>query len=113
MTQTQLSPIQKKVLYKLSLIQKLQKAELAKYPTFTAYVDGGDTINLDDATLLSFETIEKLILFCKENNCTFGIISSAQEHDIRSGFMRVEIYPKKMPNEVVPDSYADNCSEGW
>jgi hypothetical protein len=85
--------IKKKVLRKLELIQKLEKAHIAKFPTFRAFVDGGDSINLDEVNYLKCEQLVIIIKFCQENNCSFGIVSSENDREIKQGWMRVEIYP--------------------
>lgn len=84
--------IQEKVFRKLDLIQKIEEVELAKFPTFKAYVDGGDSIELDETTYLSYEKLQRIFSFCKENNLTFSVVSSENDKTLRSGWMQVSLY---------------------
>lgn len=80
---------------KLELIRELKKFSGDIYPTFTVYEDGGDDIQMPSVTYLGFEQLQALMKFCKEHNCSMGVIASHQEREIENGWMRVVIYPRE------------------
>jgi hypothetical protein len=84
---------QTKVLKYLYLIQELEKDNLAEYPTFRAFIDGGDGIDLGERTNLSHETILAVLKFCKKHSLHMAINSSKNDNRITDGWMQISLYP--------------------